>query len=170
MAKELHLVKGKYVGSPIIYHSTKYSSSPQMEEIDDSPKAIPKQIKFLQKLVGKLLFYTLLVDPPIAVAVNRLASDQSQATEQTMAAATRLIQFCLHHPDATITYYASDMQVVCHSDSSYGSESHSRSRIAGVWMAGSASADNDFEGPDIPKPRLNGCIGFMSTNRMRRSI
>jgi len=162
MAKELNLVKGKYVGSPIIYHSTKYSSNPQMEEVDDSPKAIPKQIKFLQKLVGKLLFYTLLVDPPIAVAVNRLASAQSQATEQTMTAATRLIQYCLHHPDATITYYASDMQLVCHSDASHDSEPKSRSRIAGVWFAGSDST-NQFEGPNIPKPRLNGCIGFMST-------
>ena len=150
MAKELHLVKGKYVGSPIIYHSVKYSSNPQMEEFDESPKAIPKQIKLLQKLVGNLLFYTLLVDPPIAVAVSRLASAQSQATEQTLVAATRLIQFCLHHPDATISYYASNMQVVCHSDSSYGSESHAGSRIAGVWMAGSESADNDFEVPDIP--------------------
>jgi len=162
MAKELNLVKGKYVGSPIIYHSTKYSSKPQMEEVDDSPKAIPKQIKFLQKLVGKLLFYTLLVDPPIAVTVNRLASAQSQATEQTMTAATRLIQYCLHHPDATITYYASDMQLVCHSDASHDSEPKSRSRIAGVWFAGSEST-NQFEGPNIPKPRLNGCIGFMST-------
>ena len=162
MAKELHLVKGKYVGSPIIYHSTKYSSDTQMEVIDDTPKATLKHIKFLQKLVGKLLFYTLLVDPPIAVAVNRLASAQSQATEQTMLAATRLIQYCLHHPDATITYYASDMQLVCHSDASHDSEPKSRSRIAGVWFAGSGST-NTFEGPNIPKPRFNGCIGFMST-------
>ena len=79
-----------------------------------------------------------------------------------MTAATRLIQYCLHHPDATITYYASDMQLVCHSDASHDSEPKSRSRIAGVWFAGSDST-NQFEGPNIPKPRLNGCIGFMST-------
>ena len=161
MAKDLHLVKGKYVGSPIIYHSTKYSSDPQMEVIDDTPNATLKQIKFLQKLVGKLLFYTLLVEPTIAVAVSRLSSAQSHATELTMEAATRLIQYCLHHPDAVITYHASDMQLICHSDASHQSEPGSRSRITGIYFLGTNSAN--FEGPGLAAPNLNGCIGFMTT-------
>jgi hypothetical protein len=140
-----------------VYLATKYTSAPQMEEVDDTAPASEAQTKFLQILIGKLLFYTIAIDMTIAVAVNRLSMLQSRATQHTVAAAMRLVQFILHHPNAMITYRPSNMQLMCHSDASHDSEPGSRSRIAGAYIFGSA----DFQGPDIPQ-FINGCVGFMS--------
>jgi hypothetical protein len=157
MQDELHLTRHANPKSPILYVATKYTSNPQMEEVDDSSSATPAQIKFLQVIVGKLLYYALAVDPSIAVAVNRLSMLQPHATQNTLVQAMRLIQHVLHYPNATITYRPSNMQLMCHSDASHDSEPGSRSRIAGVYIFG----DTPFQGPDIPM-QINGCVGFMS--------
>jgi hypothetical protein len=154
---ELKLTLRSDPKSPLVYIATKYTSEPQMEEIDDSPPASADQIKFLQIVVGKLLYYTIAIDLTIAVAVNRLSMLQSKATQKTVAMAMRLIQYILHHPNATITYRPSNMQLTCHSDASHDSEPGSRSRIAGAYIFGPIN----FTGPDEPTT-INGCVGFMS--------
>jgi hypothetical protein len=157
LQEELKLILRKDPKNPLTYLATKYTSDPQMEEVDDSPPASTDQIKFLQIIVGKLLFYSIAIDLTIAVAVNRLSMLRSKATQKTVAMAMRLIQYILHHPNAHITYRPSDMQLMCHSDASHDSEPGSRSRIAGAYIFGST----DFEGSDVPK-LINGCVGFMS--------
>jgi hypothetical protein len=156
MCNELGIAYRRDPRSPIAYAPPTFTHGPQWEEVDDSDPAIDKQTKFLQILIGKLLYYTIAVDLTIAVAVNRISSRIAHATTKTVAAAMRLAQHVLHHPNANITYYPSNMQLMCHSDASHDAEPGSRSRIAGVYIFGAS----DFLGPEVSL-RLNGPVGFM---------
>ena len=156
MCNELGIAYRKDPRSPIAYAPPTFTHGPQWEEVDDSDPATDKQTKFLQILIGKLLYYTIAVDLTIAVAVNRISSQIAHATTKTIAAAMRLAQHVLHHPNATITFYPSNMQLMCHSDASHDAEPGSRSRIAGIYIFGAT----DFLGPEVSL-RLNGPVGFM---------
>jgi hypothetical protein len=159
MAKELNLTLRPHPPkSPIISATTTYTSQPQLESIDLSAAANPSQKKFLQVIIGKLLYYTLAVDPTIQVATTQLASRQSKATLTTMHAADRLIQYVLANPNATITYRKSNMILVAHSDASHDSEPSSKSRAGGVYTLG----NSDFHGPETPLPTLNGPVLCLS--------
>jgi len=43
------------------------------------------------------------------VAIGTLASAQSKATEETLTAATHLLNYCATHPSATIRFTKSNM-------------------------------------------------------------
>jgi hypothetical protein len=47
------------------------------------------------------------------------------------------------HPDATIRYHASDMILHIHSDASYLSVSHARSRLGGLFFCGDKPPNED---------------------------
>jgi hypothetical protein len=59
------------------------------------------------------------------------------------------LDYLATHPDATIRYHASDMKLHIHSDASYLSVSHARSRLGGLFYCGDNPAHAD---------RLNGSI------------
>lgn len=147
MLAELGVTKGKHdPGSPITYIAPTYGvkgGPGQLEDIDESPPLDAKDTKFLQRVVGKLLFYTRMVDPTIELAVNRLGSIQAKATTRVNKDVQRLLQYVAHHPDPCLVYRPSTMQLVIHSDGSHLSESKSRSRAAGVFYLG----DPPFNGP-----------------------
>ena len=46
------------------------------------------------------------------------------------------LNYCATHPDATVRFSASDMILKIHSDASYLTESHARSRVGGYFYMG----------------------------------
>jgi hypothetical protein len=68
--------------------------------------------------------------------LSTLASQLSTATTPTIKAVAHLIDYCSTHPEATIRYYNSDMQLKIHSGASYLSEPKSKSRIGGCFYSG----------------------------------
>ena len=82
----------------------------------------------LKKIIGTLLFYARSVDSSLLVALGSLASAKFRGTVATARAATQLLDYCATHPDATVRYHASDMILHIHSNASYLSELHARSR------------------------------------------
>ena len=64
-------------------------------------------------MVGCLLYYDLAVDCTLLVALGDIAAVQSQATEETIDKVIWLLNYCATHPDAEITYVASDMCRAC---------------------------------------------------------
>ena len=84
-------------------------------------------------------------------AINRIGSMQSAATQSVDAAVQRFLQYAGTHPDAGITYYASDMTLFGHTDGSYLSELHARSRAGGFFFLSSHQ-------PDGAPPLVNGSI------------
>ena len=115
--------------SPIVYGPNQPIAPP-----DTTPPLNNDQTKFVQKVVGTLLYYSRAVDPTLAAALSSIAAAQTQGTQKTLEAVHQLLDYVATHPDAAIKYLASDMILAVHSDASYLSERHSRSRAAGHFF------------------------------------
>jgi hypothetical protein len=89
--------------------------------------------------VGTLLYNARAVDPTLLVPLRALASQLYTATTKTIKAVSHLIDYCSSHPESTIRYFASDMQLKTHSDASYLSDPKARSRIGGYFYLGNKS-------------------------------
>ena len=103
---------------------------------DDSPMASPQEITRAQGIVGTILYNARAVDPTLLVPLSTLASQLSTATTATLDDVSHLLDYCSTHPEATIRYHASDMQLKIHSDASYLSEPKAKSRIGGYFYLG----------------------------------
>jgi hypothetical protein len=97
--------------------------------LDAAPPATSEEITSAQAIVGTLLYNARAVDPTLLVPLSALASQFSSATTITIQAVSRLLDYCSTHPESTIRYFASDMQLKIHSDASYLSDPKAKSRI-----------------------------------------
>jgi hypothetical protein len=126
-----------YPAEPIEYGAKIQLSKPP----DNSAPCTPPQIQRIQKIVGTLLYYARAIDSTMGVALSSLSSEQSTATANTEAKITQLLDYAATHPDATVRYHGSDMQLKIHSDASYLSEPKSRSRAAGHFTSAITKPD-----------------------------
>jgi hypothetical protein len=76
------------------------------------------------------------VDPKLLVPLSTLASKLYTSTTTTIKSVAHLLDYCSTHHEATIRYYASDMQLKIHSDASYLSKPKYKSRIGGCFYFG----------------------------------
>ena len=145
-------------GSPNIYTPPTYTSDDQLERLDLSPPASTAERQLLLESVGYFRWYSPAVDPTLLPAISHLASQQASPTQNTMLELRRFLNYVYHHPNGSITYTPSDMQLHIHSDCSHHSESHSRSRTGIYIMCGQPT----FSGLDAPY-HVNGPIEVVST-------
>ena len=103
--------KAQYTDNP--------DTSPLLERID---------IKFIQEVVGTLLYYARAVNSTMLVALGYIAVQQAAPTEATMTKVKQLLDYASTHPDIIVTYTASNMVLAGNSDASYLSETNARSR------------------------------------------
>jgi hypothetical protein len=75
--------------------------------------------------------------------LNDIATEQTKATEKTLAATNQMLDYLATHPDATIRYHASDMILHIHSDASYLSVSNAQSRLGGLFVLGNKFPEQD---------------------------
>ena len=94
----------------------------------------PDGITKLQKIIGAVLYYSRDKDGTLMAILNELASAQSKGTQVTMQATKNVMDYCHTHSDATIIYFASQIQFHIHSDASYLSASKARSRVGGHFF------------------------------------
>ena len=140
------MTDARKVGSPAVYTPPEYGAKITYDQVaDDTPITAAEKTR-IQQIVGVLLFYARAVDPTMLCAVNKLASSQADPSASTLEQADRILQYACKHPDAGITLKASDMQLRCHSDASYLSEAHSRSRAGGILFLGDADTTNGVYG------------------------
>ena len=112
-----------------------YGSKKQYAEEADTSSPLSKANKtYVQEVVGVFLYYARAVDCTMLAALGSIATQQSNPTENTMAKVQQLLDYAATHPDAIITYRASDMILAAHSDASYLSESKARSRAGGHFF------------------------------------
>ena len=88
-------------------------------------------IRFIQQVTGTILFYARAIDPMMLVALSAIASEQSKPTEAMMEKTRQFLDYVVTHPDATLTYRASNMVLNMHSDTSYLIEPKARSKAGG---------------------------------------
>jgi hypothetical protein len=109
----------------------------------------------VQEIVGVFLYYARAVDPTMLVAVSKIGSQQALPTQAVLQATELLLQYAASHSTASIVYHASDMRLIVHTDASYLSETHARSRARGFHFLGnSGPVDEQF---------VNGGIQCLST-------
>ena len=127
----------------------KYGAKQQFTEADDDSALLDKHDKkFIQEVVGTLLYYSRAVDCTMLAALGSIATQQSKPTANTMKKVKQLLDYAATHPHAAVTYRASDMVLAAHSDASYLSETKARSRAGGhFFMAG-----------DTTYPTNNGAV------------
>jgi len=84
--------------------------------------ATGKTTKWSSPLVGTFLYYCHAVDSTMLIALSAIASAQAEPSEETMTRCKQFLDYAATHQDAILTYKASDMVLVIHSDMSYLSE------------------------------------------------
>jgi hypothetical protein len=125
--------------APHRHQPKQYGAKSQLvDPPDESPPLDPAGRQYIQKVVGKLLYYGRAVDSTLLVALSSLASQQATATENTRTAIKHLLDYCATHPNATLKYHASDMHLKIHSDAGYNNETQGRSRAGGHFYLGDA--------------------------------
>ncbi len=82
------------------------------------------------------------------VVLGSIATQQVNPTENTMKKGHQFLDYAFIHPDAIVTYHASDMVLPGHNNASYLSKSKARSRAGGHF----------FMSNNIAKPPNNGII------------
>ena len=155
----MHALPTRKQHSPTKWNQPIYGRTQQFAENEsDSPKLPPKGVLHIQQVVGSLLYYALAVDCTLLVALGDLASVQTQATEETLDKTIWLLNYAATHPDASVTYVASDMCLHTHSDASYLSVPKGRSRAGGHFFL----SDNPEKGIHPSKCHINGPIHVIS--------
>ena len=152
LAKYKHEAPRKPQHSPYPVVPRKYGAAAQ-DPIppDESPKLEEGDRRRIQQVVGTILYYARAVDMTVLAALSSIASQQSKATEGTMAQLKHMLDYLATHPDATVRFHASDMILNIHSDASYLSEPGGKSRAAGHFFLGWIPRDGE-------PIRLNGAF------------
>ena len=116
----------------IIYGQNTQTPTP----IDKSPLLNDKEKKYIQQVIGALLYYARAIDCTMLVTLSKIAHMQAAPTQFTKKLITHLLDYCATNPDATIRYHPCDMILKVHSDASYLSEPKARSRCGGHFYLG----------------------------------
>jgi hypothetical protein len=104
--------------------------------------------KYIQAVIGTLLYYSRAVDPTMLVALNAIATQTASPTQKTLERVKQLLDYAASQEDAVLTYHASNMVLAIHSDAGYLNESKARSRAGGHFFLSS----------DVQYPQNNGAV------------
>jgi hypothetical protein len=115
-----------------MHHQNGYGQTVHYTDIDRTPAMNNTQHTFLQRVVGKCLFYAHAVNPTMLHELSPLASAQSKGTQATIKELVHFLNYCESHPSASsIRYEANEMVFHIHSDASYLPELEACSRASG---------------------------------------
>jgi hypothetical protein len=135
--------------SPHPHVAPTYGAKAQYVALEEPSEPLDKTgQKYIQAVVGTLLYYSRAVDATMLVALNAIATQQASPTQRTLARVKQLLDYCASQEEAVLTYHASNMVLAIHSDAGYLNESKSRSRAGGHFFLSS----------DVQNPQNNGAI------------
>ena len=121
------------------------------QEEDTEPVLGPSTVKYVQKVVGSLLYYARAIDNTILPAVNTIALSQTKPTNKTIKKVNMLLNYVHTYPNPKVRYYASDMRLHIDSDAAYLIAPKAKSRISGYYYCSKNTKPNE-------KVPLNGPI------------
>ncbi len=104
------------------------------ENVDTSPPLDKKGKKYIQEVISTNLYYARCVNSTMLPALGSLATQQANPMQNTKKIVHQLLDYATTHPDAIITYQASDMVLAGHSNASYLLETNARSRAGGHFF------------------------------------
>ena len=119
-----------------------YGATIQYAKPADASRLLSKEEKkYIQQVIGTFLYYGRAVDSTMLTTLSSIASTQAEPTEETMANTKLFMDYAATHQDAIITYRASNMVLVVHSNASYLSEPKAQSRAGGHFFLSSDTKD-----------------------------
>jgi hypothetical protein len=149
-----HPMPTKQQNSPHPHVVSNYGAKVQYSTADDdSPPLDKKDTKYIQAVVGTLLYYGWAVDSTILTSLSAVATKQAKPTQKTMEIIKQLLDYCATQEDAIISYRASKMILAVHLYAGYCNEKKSRSRAGGHF----------FLTDDDKNPPNNGAILTIAT-------
>jgi hypothetical protein len=122
-------------------------------EVNTTQPLTPKEIKYVQDIVGTFLYYAQAVDPTLLPTLSAISAQQSNGTQAVAYACHQLLDCIATHPNAGIQYKACNMVLLVHTDTSYLLKPGGKSRAAGHFYLSNCN-DKDFN---------NGTILTLST-------
>ena len=118
--------------SPYPWTPFKYGAKQQFAPPLSRIPLTPQQVKWVQEVVGVFLHYARAVENTMLASIGSIASSHSTSTCTDIERRTlHFLDYAASHPNASIRYVASQMQLWAHSDASYLCESKARSRAGG---------------------------------------
>ena len=146
----------KGASTPATYTPPNYKSAgAQRATTDTSPYVSDSEKKYLQSVIGTLLYYSQAVEPTMCTAIHELGSIQAAPTQNDMAKLDRLLQYAAAHKNNGIRYYASDMTYRMMSDASYLCIPRARSAYG---LLGYLGADEWINGPIYCAAKMISCV------------
>jgi hypothetical protein len=104
---------------------------------NNSPPLDKEGEKFIQEVMGVLLYLVQAVGLTMLTALSALASEQAAPTEKNDAKCLQFLDYTASQEDAIVSYRASDMRLVIHSNALYLSGPKACSRAGShMFMAG----------------------------------
>ncbi len=95
----------------------------------DTSALLPNEDKrFIQEVIGTFLYYARCANSTMLAALGSIATQKANPTKNTLKKVQQLLDYSSTHPDAIVTYHASDMVLAGHSNTSYLSKSKAHSR------------------------------------------
>ena len=126
---------------PYPYMDPKYGTKSKYAEATyESPPLSKEHKKIIQEATVTLLQYARAVDPTIIISLGSIVPQQANPAENMMQKLKQLLDYTSSHPDSVITYQASEMVLVGHSDASYLSKTKARSRAGGHFFMSNNTA------------------------------
>ena len=101
---------------------------------DTSPLLDATDKKFVQSVVGSLLYHACALDASILPALNSISSQQNAPTAKVKEKCLRLLDYVATYPNPILRFYASDMILKAESDVEYLVLPKARSRAAGIFI------------------------------------
>ena len=122
-----------------------YGAKQQLtRELDTTPELSKKQVKLLQQVTSKFLYYARAVDGTMLHALNELASATHKGTQKTAIAMNHFLNYCSTHPNTVLLYRASEMILMGDSDAAYLVAAEACSRAGGYIYLGNKASTNDL--------------------------
>ncbi len=106
-----------------------------IHQMSTTPPPLNKEeSKYIQVVEGTLLYYGRAVDNTILPTLNAIATKQAKPMEKTKETIKQLLDYCALQKEAVISYSASKMILVAHSNAGYCNEKKSQSQAGGHFF------------------------------------
>ena len=125
--------------APHRYASRSFSAANAQSPIPDdyTARLDTSDVLCVQRVVGCIIYYAHAINRPLLPSLIEIGSNQAKATEETLAATKKILDFVATFPDVIIWYVASDMCLWIDSDTSFASIRNARSRVGGFFYLSS---------------------------------
>ena len=110
------LTSSKQHDAPYPHTPLQFGIKQQFAEYDSSAPVGAVEQKYIQKVIGKFLWYARGIDGTLLTALSSLAAQQSQPMSSTMACIKQFLDYCATQEPAILPYHKSDMVLAVHSD------------------------------------------------------